>query len=446
MKIIIAGAGEVGMHLARMLSKVMHEIIMVDPDQKRLDLVAAHADIITYCGSATSFATLKEAGAKACDLFIAVAHQEDTNIVSAVLAKRLGAKKTIARVNNPEYLQPIFKPHFIALGIDSLIYPQKLAAREIINLLDQSGTSEIFNFSGGKLSLFVLKLDETAPVINKTLIEASIVKEKFLYRVVAITRNGKTIIPRGHDRFLVNDLVYVITNQEGISKMLKYSGVKKLDINNLLILGGSSTGVRTALELQKNVNIKIIEINPEKANMLAEKLPNALIINGDARDVELLKEEGLDNMDAVLAVTGNSETNIIACVHAKSRGVKKTIAAIENIEYIDIAENLGIDSIINKKLIAASYIYRFTLDADVPSVVCLTGADAEVLEFVVRDGARITRYPLLEMDFPKDAIVGGVVRGNESFIAKGDTVILPNDRVVVFALPTSIHKVQNFFN
>lgn len=446
MKIIVAGAGEVGTHLARMLSRETHDITVVDPDQKNLDNVAAHADLVTICGSSTSFAILKEAGVRSCDLFIAVAPTEEINLASAMIAKRLGAKKTIARINNQEYLQPINKPHFIAMGIDSMIYPQKLAAREIVNLLDQTGTSEIFNFSSGKLSLFVLKLDETAPVINKTLIEASIVKEKFLYRAVAITRNGKTIIPRGHDRFLVNDLVYVITNQEGIKKMMKYSGVKKLDINKLIILGGSRTGIQTALELQKSINIKLIESDPEKAQAIAEQLTHTLVINDDARNVEMLIEEGLETTDAILATTGNSETNIISCIHAKRLGVKKTIASVENIDYIDLVENMGIDAIINKKLIAASYIFRFTLDADVPSVVCLTGADAEVLEFVVRDGARITKAPLLELDFPKDAIIGGVVRGAESFIAKGDTVFLPNDRVVVFALPLSLQKVQNFFN
>src|SRR6056297_415572 len=446
MKIIIAGVGEVGMYLAKMLATEHHQIVVIDTQEDRLEDVSTHFDVLTVQGSATSFEKLKEAGVKNADLFVAVTHELEVNITACILSKKLGAKRTIARIDNREYLLPINKAQFIALGIDSLVYPQMLAAREIVNLLSQTGTSEVFNFSGGSLSLFVLKLDENAPVINKTLQEAATIDNELIYRAVAISRDGQTIIPRGNDVFLPNDIVYVITNQKGVSKMMKYSGQKKLDTHNIMILGGSRIGRRTAITLQESSNVKLIEFDKEKCFQLADELPRAMIINGDGRNIDLLREEGVDKMDVFVAVTGDSETNILTCIQAKRLGVQKTIAAVENTDYINLAENLGIDAMINKKLITASYIMRFTVNADVPSFVCLTASDAEVLEFVVRPGATITKANLREMSFPKEAIIGGVIRDKKGFIARGNTHVMANDRVVVFALPSIIHRIERFFN
>lgn len=446
MKIIIAGAGEVGMYLAKMLANEHHEIVVMDVNIERLEDVSNHFDLLTIQGSATSFETLKEAGIKNADLFIAVTHEVAVNITACILSKKLGAKRTIARIDNREYLLPINKAHFISMGIDSLVYPQMLAAREIVNLLSQTGTSEVFNFSGGSLSLFVLRLDESAPVINKTLEEASKIDKELIYRAVAITRNDITIIPRGNDIFMPNDIVYVITNQKGVGKLMKYSGQKKLETDNIMILGGSRIGKRTAITLQEVSKVKLIEHNKDKCFELADQIPDAMIINGDGRNIDLLREEGIEKMDAFIAVTGDSETNILTCIQAKRLGVKKTIAAVENTDYINLAENLGIDAMINKKLITASYIMRFTVNADVPSFVCLSGSDAEVLEFVVRPGSKITKAILKEVGFPKEAIIGGVIRDKKGFIAQGDTHVLANDRVVVFALPSVMHRIERFFN
>ncbi|MDA3868328.1 MAG: Trk system potassium transporter TrkA [Salinivirgaceae bacterium] len=446
MKIIIAGAGEVGMYLAKMLATEHHEIVVMDTNKDRLEDVSTHFDLLTVEGTATSFENLKEAGVKNADLFIAVTHELEVNITSCIISKKLGAKRTIARVDNREYLLPINKAQFISLGIDSLVYPQMLAAREIVSLLSQTGTSEVFNFSGGSLSLFVLRLDESAPVMNKTLQEASKIDKELIYRAVAISRDGNTIIPRGNDVFMPNDIVYVITNQKGVSKLMKYSGQKKLDTHNIMILGGSRIGARTAIALQDTSKVKLIEHDHNKCLELADTLPNAMIINGDGRNIDLLREENIEKMDVFIAVTSDSETNILTCIQAKRLGVQKTIAAVENTDYINLAENLGIDAMINKKLITASYIMRFTVNADVPSFVCLTGSDAEVLEFVVRPGAKITKTSLKEINFPKEAIIGGVIRDKKGFIARGDTVVHSNDRVVVFALPSIIHKIEGFFN
>lgn len=446
MKIIIAGAGEVGSHLAKMLSNENHDIVVIDPEEERLRTIDASMDIMTVTGSATSIEILKEANIKRTDLFIAVAHSEDTNITAAILGKKLGAKTTIARIDNPEYLIPSHKDHFVTMGIDYLFYPEMIAAREVIGLLHQTGTTEFLDFSGGRLSLFVLKLDENAPIINKTLIEVTNQNKPLDYRAVAITRNEKTIIPHGDDRFLVNDLVYVVSTLSGYGEIMKYTGKEKLTLKNIMILGGSRIGRRIAKELERQYNIKLIEINREKCLQLADFLEDTLVINGDGRDTGMLCEEGLRNMDAFIAVTGNSETNILSCLFAKKIGVKKTIAEVEILEYIGLAESSGVDTIINKKLVTASRIFKYTSSAKVSIVKYLTGSDAEVLEFVVKPEAKVTAGSLMEINFPKDAIVGGIIRGKSSFIAKGDTIIKPNDRVVVFALPSAISKIEKFFN
>ena len=446
MNIIVIGAGEVGTHLATMLAKEYHDVTVIDPDEKKLEELSSSADVITIAGSATSINILKEANVKKADLFVAVAHSEETNIVAATVAKRLGAKKSIARIDTNELLQPNNKEIFLNLGIDSLIYPEKLAAHEVITLLGQTSSTEFVDFSGGKLSLVVFKLDEESPLLNTTLLQSTKNINNLEYRAVAIARDGITIIPRGSDVFELNDLVYVIANQKGVKSMVEHSGKKNIEVNNLMILGGSRIAVHIATELEKEMNIKIIEENNDKTTDLADRFRDALVINGDGRNTDVLIEEGLPYMDAFVAVTGDSETNILSCLVAKRLGVKKTIAEIENMNYIRLAESMGIDSVINKKLITASRIYRYTMSPDVSSIKCLTGSDAEVMEFIVKPGAPITKGMLKQVSFPKDAIIGGVVRGDYSYIAKGDSEIKPYDRVVVFALPTAINKIGKFFN
>jgi trk system potassium uptake protein len=446
MNIIIAGAGEVGTHLAKMLSIEYHDIVVIDPDEHKLAQLSATADLLVVEGSATTISALKEANVKKADLFIAVTSSENTNILSATLAKRLGAKKVIARIDNNEYLLPNNKELFLNMGVDSLIYPEKLAAKEVISLLGHTSSTEFVDFSGGKLSLAVMRLDEDAPVIDQTLLQTIKDNKDLEFRAVAIAREGETIIPRGSDQFKVNDLVYVITNQSGVTGMLEYSGKKNIEVHNLMILGGGRIGVRIAYELEKEVNVKIIEQDRDESVKLANYFKNALVIHGDGRDTELLVQEGLQYMDAFIAVTGNSETNILACLVAKRMGVKKTIAEVENIDYIKLADSMGIDTVINKKLITASRIFRYTMSTEVSAIKCLTGSDAEVLEFIVKPNSQVTKGKIKDINFPKDAIIGGVVRGDSSYIAKGNTEIKAYDRVVVFALPSAINKVGKFFN
>lgn len=445
MRIIIAGAGEVGSHLAKMLSNENHEIIIIDPEDARLKPIDASLDVLTHWGSATSVKILQDSLRKKTDLFIAVTHSEDTNITASILAKRFGALKTIARIDNLDYLEHSTLEFFKSIGIDSLIYPELIAAREVLGLLHETGATDFMEFSGGKLAMFVQRLDEKAPILNKTLQEIAITSRTDKYRAVAIKRSGKTIIPRGNEQFKLGDMVYVISTHEGINEMMKYSGKENFEANSIMILGGSRIGKHVALYMQKTCEVKLIDSDIKKCEDLAEILDNTLIINGDGRNIDLLEQEGITQTDAFVAVTGNSETNILSCLLAKKLGVKKTIAEVENMEYINLAENTGIDTIINKKIAAASRIFRHTTNPNVTQVKCMTGTDAEIMEFIVPANAKITRGTLRSLDFPREAIVGGGTHDGVPFIATGDTLIKANDKVIVFTLPSAYDKLSKYF-
>lgn len=445
MKIVIAGAGEVGNHLAKMLSGSGHDITVIDPDPKLLDDVDGMADIVTIEGDCTTFAALKKASVRKADLYIAVNHEENTNILSAILAKQLGARKSIARIDNNEYLEPNNKEMFMNMGIDYLFYPEKVAAREVINLLGHTSTTDYVDFSGGKLALVVFPIDASSKFTGKTVEEVKDLAGS-CFMPVAISRDDKTIIPHSGDLFYEGDTVYIITNNEAARTVMGYSGKTNVSIKNLMILGGSRIGVRIATELQDELNVKLIEYNSDKAYKLAEMLDKTLIINEDGRDIDAMMEEGINSMDAFVAVTGRSETNILTAMLAKRMGVKKVIAEVENLTYINLAESIGIDTIINKKQITASRIFRFTMDTDVQAIKCLTGSEAEVLEFVVKPDAPITRSTLRHASFPADAIIGGIVRGDKVYIPDADFRINSYDRAVVFSLPGAIPKIGKYFN
>jgi trk system potassium uptake protein TrkA len=445
MRIIIAGAGEVGTHLAKMLSNENHEIILIDPEEANLKPIDNSLDVLTYEGSATSVKLIRDLLIKKTDLFIAVTHSEDTNITSSILAKRFGAIKTIARIDNLDYLEQSTVSFFKSIGIDSLIYPELIAAREVLGLLHETGATDFIEFCGGKLAMYVQRLDENSPIINKSLREISVTNKTDKYRAVAIKREGKTIIPRGNENFLEGDSVYVISTHEGIEEMMKTSGIENFEAKNIMILGGSRIGKHIALYMQKTSEVKLVDIDIKKCEDLSEILDNTLIINGDGRNVDLLEQEGITEIDAFVAVTGSSETNILSCLLAKKMGVKKTIAEVENMEYIHLAENTGIDTIINKKISAASRIFRHTTNPNVTQVKYMTGTDAEILEFNVPENAKITKGTLRSLDFPKDAIVGGGTRDDIPYIATGDTIINAKDKVVVFTLPSAYDKLSKFF-
>ncbi len=435
-----------GSHLARMLSGNGHDITVIDSDSKALNELGNLADLITVEGDTTTFAVLRRAGVRRCDLFIAVNHDENMNILSAIMAKQLGAKKSIARIDHNEYLEPNNKEMFIDMGIDYLFHPEQVAALEVTNLLGHTSTTDYVDFSGGLLALVVVKLEPTSPLIGRKLMDLADDGSISEFRAVAITRGSQTIIPRGQDVFFEGDVVYIISRKDAAKRVTELSGQKSVEVKNLMILGGSRIGVRVALELQDDMNVKMIEYNGEKAYRLAEELDRTLIIHEDGRNLDAMLEEGLSTTDAFLAVTGRSETNILAAMQAKRMGVKKVIAEVENLNYIRLAESVGIDTIINKKRVTASNIFRFTMSTDVQAIRCLSGSEAEVLEFIVKPNSPATKCMIKDMRLPQDVIIGGIVRGDKVFIAVGDTRINAYDRVVVFSMPGSIATVGEFFN
>ncbi|MCQ2958584.1 MAG: Trk system potassium transporter TrkA [Bacteroidales bacterium] len=449
MKIIIAGAGEVGQHLARILADDRHDVTVIDVDSQNLKQLSSHLDILTIQGSALTISVLNEAGVAQCDLFIAVAHFPEMNIASAVIAKQLGAPHTIARVRDPELLLEKNVELYRRMGIDSLIYPQALAAQEIATFVERAATRESFDFADGLLSLFVLKVEDTASVVGKYMQEIIPNQEELQkYRVIAIKRGFSTIIPKGDDICQPNDILYVVSNRQGVNKMLETFEKKDLAVSQVMILGGSRTGRATAKILQKQFDVKLIEIDPIKARKLSEQLENTIVINGDGRSMDLLVEEGIRNTDVFIATTSNAETNILSCYLAKRVGVKRAIAEVENVDYIGLASDMGIDTLINKKTIAANSIHKFTMSnsADISSTRHLTQCDAQVLEIIVHENVKITKSTLMEMkDFPKDAVIGGVVRGKNAFIPSGKTQICSGDKVLVFALPSAVNGVKNLF-
>ena len=451
MKIVIAGAGEVGSHLAKMLSIEANDITVIDSRQERLDALSASTDVITVLGNPSAIDVLQDAGVANADLFIAVypSDSQDVNIVSAMLAKKLGSKKATARIDNEEYLSYENKYLFTEMGIDLMFYPEKIAAGEIIDLLKRTATTDSMDFARGKLQIAVFKLEESSALLGMTMAEFSAVaaEQGHSFRVVAIARGNDTIIPRFDTKFKYHDLVFIISKRDGMEMLMKYIGKKDIEIKNVMILGGSPIGEIVARNISKQMEtVKLIEMNKEKCLELSEKLPdNVIVVNGDGRNSDMLIEESIKDFDAFVAVTNSSETNILACVAAKRLGITRTIAEVENIEYIRLAESMGVDAIINKKLITAGRIYKFTLSNKVRFIKYMSGTNAEVLEYIVAPDTTITKHMLKDMNFPKNAIIGGIIRGNEAIIAVGDTQIQAYDRVAVFALPEAVKEVDKFF-
>lgn len=445
MHIIIAGAGAVGTHLAKMLADERHDIVLMDEGEERLANLESNFDLMTIAGRPTSINSLKDAGIAKADLFVAVTPEESTNITSCILAHSLGAKKTVARIDNYEYLQTKNKDFFKQLGVDSLIYPEMLAAKEIADGLQMSWIRQWWEFSGGALVMLGVKLRETAQILN---IPISQIKKEQPYHIVTIKRMGETIIPGGTDELLAGDIVYFMTFKRALPYIRKISGKEEHStIHNIMIMGGSRIAMRATQIVNDDMSVKIIESDLNRCHWLTDMVDDdVMIINGDGRDYELLEDEGISNVDAFVALTDNSETNILSCLSAKRMGVHKTIAEVENIDYISMAESLDIGAVINKKKIAASYIYQLLLDADVENVKCLTFANADVAEFIVKEDARVTRSLVKDIALPKGATIGGLVRNDEGILVTGDTQILPGDHVVVFCLSSMIKRIEKFFN
>jgi trk system potassium uptake protein TrkA len=446
MNIIIAGDGEVGVHLAQSLTELDHNITVVDPHSELLKRLESETDLLTITGDSTSPQVLKEANVADCDLFLSVLHEESINLMTCILAKKLKAKKTVARITNAELLAPKHREMFRDLGVDEMVCPERIAAKEITNLLNNTVATEFFDFSGGLLTMYVIRLDAGTPVAGHNVRELTQMHPDLQVRVVAILRNGNTIIPHGDTIFQGGDLAYIIGRANQLENINRVVGKEAVSIRNTMIAGGGRIGRYAAMTLQDRMRITLIEENRQRAEELSALLDDTLVIHGDATDIELLKEEGLLNADAFIGVTDSSETNVLTCLHARRLGVKRTIALVENTGFIDISQDIGIDTIINKKLITASYIARFIVKGDAVSSKWLSGTNAEVIELMVGKWAPATRKTIGELDIPQGATIGGIIRGRETLLPSRDLQLKQDDKVVVFTLPKAMAAMAKLFD
>ena len=446
MKIVIAGAGAVGTHLSRLLSTEKHDCVLIDADENRLGGIDSNYDIMAVNASPTSIKALKDAGTGHADLFVGVTPEESTNITACILAHALGAKQTVARIDNYEYLSATNKAFFKNLGIDSLIYPEVLAAQDIISGLKLSWVRQRWDVHDGALVLLGIKLRETAEILNQPLKDLCGPDDP--YHVVAIKRGDDTLIPGGMDELHVNDLAYFMTTAEYLPYIRKIVGKEHYDdVQNVIIMGGSKTAVRAALTLPDYMNLKIIERDADRCERLNQLLAetDTMVIHGDGRDLGLLQEENIKNTQAFVALTENAETNILACLTAKKLGVRKTIAMVENLDYVSMAESLDIGTVINKKTIAASHIFQMMMRADVRNMRSLMMVESDVAEFVAAEDSKVTRKPVKELGLPFGVAIGGLVRNNEGMLVNGNTQIKPGDTVMVFCHEHQLGKIEKYF-
>ena len=443
MKIVIAGAGEVGCHLAKLLSREDQEITVVDDNIERLAFLDANYNLLTINGSPTSFAALKSAGVKKCDLFIAVTPSETANLLACSIARSFGAKKAVARIDNYEYMEPDQLAFFSEKGISQLIYPEYLAALEIIKALERNWVRFWFEIHGGELIVVGIKIRENARLAGKKLKELS-VSEHF-FHVTAIKRNHETIIPRGDDIVRPNDIIFFTTTQDYIEDLREICGKTRHDLQRIVIVGGSHIAIRLIDLAGDRYEFKIIESYRNRCQQLCELCPNAQIVNADGRDIDTLIEEGIDTTDVFIALTENSETNIIASLSAKEQGVKKTIAEVEDLQFISFAENLNIGTILNKKLLLSGCILQAMIDADVESSKFMALADGDVADIEVREGAKVTKVQVKDLKLPHDLTIAGLIRDGHGMLVRGDTQIQPGDHVVVLFLNTALKKIEKLF-
>ena len=443
MKIVIAGAGEVGSHLAKLLSFENQDIVLIDADNAKLSVIDANYNLMTLVGRPTSFQTLRDAGVEHCDLFIAVTPYESANVVACTMAKQLGASKTVARIDNYEFMSAENKEYFAKVGVDSLIYPEYLAAQEAITALKRPWVRHWFELHDGEIVIVGVKMGESSKLIGLQLKELAALRPSF--HISAIKRHHNTIIPRGDDYIKLDDILYFTTTRNHVDDLLDVCGKENYEVKRVMIMGGSRIAIRIADLAGDDFKIKIIESNIDVCRRLTEMCPDCDIIHADARDIDVLREEGLSDYDAFIALTDSSETNILACIMAKEFGIAKTIAEVESLQLVSEAESLNIGTTINKKLLASSTIFQLLLDADSSTSKCHALIDAEVAELEVRQGSKITKAAVKDLKLSRDMTIAGLVRNGEGMLVTGNTVIQPGDHVVVFCLAGALHKVEKLF-
>ncbi|MDG1439751.1 MAG: Trk system potassium transporter TrkA [Flavobacteriales bacterium] len=445
MKIIIAGAGDVGSHLAKLLSSESHDIYLIDENEERLSAVSSQTDVFTITGDAKSVELMDRKLISSSDLLIAVTSSEETNMLICILGKRLGAKHTIARINDENIVKENKEHFYIDLGIDTLISPTHLATLEIDRLINQAAFTDDIEFENGKLTVFGISLSKNSVLNDKSVRESAELNPNLSFKPLALHRDDFTLMVDGDTVLKENDIVYFISQKESIEVIIKLCGKTNIQINDVMIIGGSKIGLNIASLLEKNHRVTLIEKDKFKCEQIASLLKKTLVININGHDVKTLEEEGLAEMDALISVTANSEMNVMTSLVGKNHGIKKTIARIENFDYINLSQSIGVDTIINKKIIAADKIFKFVRKGNVSSVANLHGTNAEIIEFVVKANTKITKKSINKLNFPPNSNIAGVIRDGVPIIPFGDFQLMENDKTIVFSLTESIKEIEKFF-
>ncbi len=445
MKILITGAGAVGFNLAKRLVKDEHDVLLMDSDLSRVEYAQEHLDIGVLQGNASSYKDLKAAEIEKADFFAALTNNDEVNLVSCMIAKKSGVSVTTARVRNPEYSSKRAILSSKELGADFLIHPERLVAQAIVKLIRQSSATDFIEFDEGRIQLIGIRLDRSAKVLNKPLMELGEVYGNPPLRIVAVKRRERTVIPRGDDRLVPGDQIYIICDPDYLSTALGYFGKKDTKVEDIMIIGGGQVGRFIARTLEKEINVKIIERDEMKAMKLSEELRHALVLHGDGSDLDLLTFEGLREMDEFVAVTGDDEANILTSLLANHMQVPRTITLVRKTDYLALGPAVGMDAAVSKELIAVNAIQQYIRQKNIAFFAQLPGLDAEIIEFVAGSRSKITRQPLMKTDFPKNAIIAAVLKDDGLEIPTGVTRIEPGDKVVVFSLPNAVKNVEIFF-
>ena len=446
MNIVIGGAGDVGFHLAKLLTTEDHNITLIDHDDVVLEYASTHLDVQCIKGEITSIEALMNAKIATADLFIAVVTYESANLLACILAKKTGAKKTIARVSNPEYFHKVQRKNFKDSGVDNLFSPSLLAVQEIKRLLRRVSATDVFEFEEGKISIIGFTADQDSNLIGMSLRQLTDDATDHHMRVIVVLRGGKTIIPNREMTIEPEDHIYLSTDLKEFDRVNKFVGKTLKKIKKVMIIGSGPLARRTAKILEKEYNVSVIMKDKKDCKKCHEVLNEALILQGDPNNTDFLLEYGLGSMDAFIALTPNSETNILSSLMAEKLGDIKTIALVDNSAYTHISQNIGVDTIINKKLLAANNIFRFVRRGKIEAIASFHGVDAEVIEFVLEASSSVNGKKIADIGLPKNSTVAGVIRDDKGLIPTGEFVLDNDDKVIIFVLPNAVKAVEHIFN
>ncbi len=442
MKIIIVGAGEVGFHIAQKLTEENQEVFLIDKDAEKIRRINENFDVQAILGSGTSPKILKTSGIVDADMLVAATDSDEVNLMACLLARHLNQYiLKVARVRSPEYLQEkeLFSENL--LGVDQIINPESVMVDTIQNLMTAPGASDVINFVGGRIKLIGITVGPDSPFAGRQLASFRDMEGKIL--IGAIIRGEQVLIPHGNDTIQLNDLVYIVVRAE---ELLDECGFLSLDDHapkRVIIVGAGQTGTALAKALdQTRTNVKIIDRDSQCCTALAEELERVIVINGDGTDKGLLQEENIEDADFMVAITGDEESNVLISLLAKELGAKRNITRINKLSYIPLVSAIGIDTVVSSRLSAIRAILQYIRRGKIISVAPLKGEHAEAIEAEALETSDIVNIPLSKVRFPKGALVGAVVRGNEIIIPRGDTVIRPKDRLIIFALRKVIPKLE----